>query len=82
MAGDRGGRGLAALAILISLIALSVSVLAYREVGGDLTLKDQVRSLQGTLETIRKETADALTRIEQAVRPADNSRDVPVSQKR
>lgn len=82
MAGDRGGRGLSVLAILISLIALGVSILAYREVGGELALKDQVASLQSTLEAVRKETADALARIEQAVRPAENTREVPTSGKR
>lgn len=82
MVGDRGGRGLAVLAILISLIALGVSFLAYREVGGEFAMKDQIRSLQSTLETVRKETADALARIEQAVRPVGDSRDVPPGQKR
>ena len=58
MAGDRSGRGLAGLALVISLIALAVSVLAYREAGGNLTLKDQVQALQSTVEAARKETAD------------------------
>jgi hypothetical protein len=82
MAGERGGRGLAVLAILISLIALGVSILAYREVGGERALKDQVGSLQSTLEAVRKESADALARIEQAVRPAENSREVPAGKRR
>lgn len=82
MAGDRGGRGLALLALVISLIALGVSVLAYREAGGSLALKAQVQALQGAVETARKETADALARLEQAVRPAEKSRGVSAAPER
>jgi hypothetical protein len=81
MAGDRGGSGLALLAVLISLIALWVSVLAYREAGGSLALKAQVQALQGAVETARKETADALARLEQAVRPAEKSGGVSTAPK-
>ncbi len=73
MAGDRGGRGIALLALVISLIVLGVSIQAYREAGGSLEMKAQVQVLQGAVETVRKETADALARLEQAVRPAERS---------
>jgi hypothetical protein len=82
VAGDRGGRGLALLALVISLIALGVSVLAYRAAGGSLALKAQVQALQGAVETARKETAVALARLEQAVRPAEKSREVSAAPKR
>jgi len=72
MAEKRRGGGLAFLALLISLIALGISILAYREAGGNLALKEEVQALQATVQTARKETADALARMEQAVRPSGN----------
>jgi hypothetical protein len=81
MAGERGGRGLAALALLVSLIALGVSILAYQETRGEQALREQVRTLQGALETVRRETADALGRIERAIRPGEPSRDVTPDRK-
>jgi len=82
MTGGRSGRGLAFLALLISLIALGISILAYREAGGSLALKAQVQALQSAVDTARKETADALARVEQAVRPAEGSGNVPAKSKR
>jgi hypothetical protein len=82
MGGERGGGGVASLALLISLIALVISILAYREAGGSLALKEQVQTLQSTLKTARKETADALERIERAVRPAERSGSAPAGPRR
>jgi hypothetical protein len=82
MAGNRGGRGLAFLALLISLIALGVSIQAYRLAGGNQALKEQVQALQSAVDTARKETADALARVEQAVRPAEGPGNVPAKSKR
>lgn len=82
MFGERSGKGLAILALLISLIALGTSILAYREAGGGRALREQVQTLQSALETVRKETADTLTRIERAVRPAEKSETVPAQPKR
>lgn len=59
---------MAKLALVISLIALVVAVLAYQEAGGTRALQENVRSLQGTLDVARKETADALARLERALR--------------
>ncbi len=59
---------MAKLALLISLVALVVALLAYREVGGTRALQESVRSLQGALDAARRETADALARMERAVR--------------
>jgi len=59
---------MAKLALLISLIALVISILAYREVGGTRPLQESVNALQGALEAARKETADTLSRLERAVR--------------
>lgn len=61
---------MAKLALVISLIALVIALLAYREVGGTRALQESVRSLQGALDAARKETADALGRLERAVRSA------------
>lgn len=57
---------MAKLALVLSVIALAISVLAYREAVG-------THSLQKALETARQETADALARIERALRPADDA---------
>jgi hypothetical protein len=82
MAGERRGRGLAVLALVISLIALGISILAYREVGGSVAWKEHLQALQSTVEMARKETADALTRIEGALRPDERSGNVPAGPKR
>jgi hypothetical protein len=58
----------AKLALVISLIALVVAGLAYREAGGTRSLAETVRSLQGALDAARRETADALGRLERALR--------------
>jgi len=82
MSGEHSGRWIAILALLISLIALGTSILAYREAGGGWALREQVQTLQGALETVRKETADTLARIERAVRPPEKSETVPAQSKR
>jgi hypothetical protein len=58
---------MAKLALLISLIALGVAILAYREVGGTKDLPTKV-------ETLRQETADALSRMEKALRGAEGEK--------
>jgi hypothetical protein len=62
---------MARLALVISLVALIVAIMAYREAGGTRALEQSVRSLQGALETARKETADALGRLERAIRSSE-----------
>jgi hypothetical protein len=69
--GVRSGRGLAVLALVISLIALGTSLLAYQEVGGTRALMRQVERLQDAVEAARRETADALQRMERSIRPGD-----------
>ena len=73
----RSGRGLAVLALVISIIALGMSLLAYQEVGGTRALLRQVERLQDVVEAARRETADALQRIERSVRPADREPTAP-----
>lgn len=44
--------------------------------------KEHLQALQSTVEMARKETADALTRIEGALRPDERSGNVPAGPKR
>jgi hypothetical protein len=64
---------MAKLALVLSVIALAVSVLAYREAVGTRSAGVSLESLQKTVETVRQETADALARIERALRPGDQA---------
>ncbi len=70
---------MARLALLVSLIALVVAVLAYKEAGGTRALQESVRSLQGALDVARKETAGALARLEQALRSSESDTGKPAA---
>ncbi len=74
MAEPQKGRGMAVLALLISLIALGFSLASYREAAGNTALREKVQALQGVVETARKATADELARIERAIRPSEAPR--------
>ncbi len=63
---------MAKLALVVSLIALVIAILAYKEAGGTRALEDSVRTLQGALDTARRESADALARVERALRSSDS----------
>lgn len=69
MSRERSGRGVVELALLVSLIALGISLLAYQEARGNRVLQQQLRTLQGALDLARRESAEALARLERAVRP-------------
>ncbi len=64
------GRGIAFLALLISIAALVIAVMAYKRTGGDLNLRKRVESLQQALESARQDTANAIERLEELVRGA------------
>ncbi len=64
----KGGRGLALLALLISITALVLATMAYQRTGADLRLRERVESLQQALEDSRQETANALGQLEKLVR--------------
>lgn len=66
---DRG-RGLAWLALLVALLALGLAYLAYRQAGGAAALQARVDVLQRAVESARSETADALKKVEEALRPS------------
>jgi hypothetical protein len=59
---------MARVALVISLIALVIAVLAYKEAGGTRALQENIRSLQSALDVARRETADALSKMERALR--------------
>ena len=70
MAREESGRGLAWLALLVALLALGLAFLAYRQVGGAAALQARIDALQKAVETARSETADALKKVEDTLRPS------------
>jgi len=62
---------MAKFALVVALIALIVAVMAYQKAspGGVAELK----SVERALESMRKETADALSRIERSIRPDEGA---------
>jgi HAMP domain-containing protein len=54
--------------LIIAVVALVIAVLAYRRTGGIQDLRNQVKAVGPTTETLRAKTADALDRLERAVR--------------
>ena len=72
------------LALIISIIALIIAVLAYYKVGGAADLKEQTEALTNVGETIvkatdslRDKTADILDRMEAAVRGGEEKKEGP-----
>ena len=61
---------MAQLALLISLVALGISILAYQEAGG-------AKDLSKTVESLRRETADSLSKLEKALRSAEPAKSKP-----
>ena len=70
---------MAKLALLMSLIARVLAILAYKEAGGTRALDEHVRVLQGALEAARRESADALARLERALRSSESRGGPPAS---
>ncbi|MFQ5657471.1 MAG: hypothetical protein ACE5G5_08030 [Candidatus Methylomirabilales bacterium] len=64
----RGGRGLAFLALFISITALVIAILAYQRTGAGM------RELQEALNSARQETANAVGRLEELVRGTQQGR--------
>jgi hypothetical protein len=65
---------MAQLALLISLVALGVAILAYQEAGGT---RDLPRKLESLREDLRRETADGLSKLEKALRSAEPAKPRP-----
>lgn len=59
-------RALMFITLLMSTVALVISLLAYQQAGGDI--RAQIGKLQQIVQSSRQETANALDRIEKFVR--------------
>jgi len=77
------------LALIISIIALIIAVIAYQKVGGVADLKKQTEILTNVGDTIvkatdslRNKTADLLDKMEGVVRGTEEIKEKPKSQKK
>ncbi len=59
-------RALTFFALLMSIAAFVIAIMAYRQAGGDI--RGQIEKLQQIVQSSRQETANALDRIEKFVR--------------
>lgn len=59
--------------LLIAVVALVISVVAYMRTGGIQDLRRQVDSLSSASESVREKTADALARLERLIRGRERS---------
>jgi len=55
----------ATLALLISIIALILAIIAFNRTGGEADLRAQVRVLQGKMKTLTQETSQKVDRVRQ-----------------
>jgi len=51
------------VALLVSIIALILSLMALNRTGGQVDLKAEINELQGRIEKMKKETAETVTRF-------------------
>jgi hypothetical protein len=70
----------AGLAFVISIVALVLSYLAYRQSGGAEELKAKVDQLGITTDSLREKLADSLGRLEKAVRGVQAKPSTPEDQ--
>jgi uncharacterized protein YoxC len=77
------------LALIISIIALIIAVIAYQKVGGVADLKKQTEVLTNVGDTIvkatdslRNKTADLLDKMEGVVRGTEETKEKPKPQKK
>lgn len=61
------------VALVIAIAALVVAVVAYWRAGGLRDLRGELASLGARLDNLRGKRADALARLERAVRPTEKS---------
>lgn len=78
-----------ALALIISIIALIIAILAYHKVGGVANLKKQTEVLTSVGNTVAKatdslrdKTADILDRMEAVVRGTEEKKEAPKAEKK
>ena len=55
----------ATLALLISIIALILAIIAFNRTGGEADLRSQVSDLQAKMKTLRKETSERVNKVRQ-----------------
>jgi membrane protein insertase Oxa1/YidC/SpoIIIJ len=53
----------ASIALIISIIALALSILAYTSSGKEEQLNARIKDLQGTIEKIKAESSDQLNKM-------------------
>jgi len=54
----------ATLALIISIIALVVAIVAFNRTGGQADLNAQVKDLRTKMEKMKKETTDKMSKVE------------------
>ena len=74
---QRGQTRMAALALIVALVALGVSVYTYVQVCQRGDLEAQITKLQDLGEQGRKEMADALKRLEEKMRGSQPKESTP-----
>lgn len=53
----------ATLALLVSIVALIFSIIAFNRSGGEADLKAQIKDLQGRLKVMKKETSETVDKV-------------------
>lgn len=61
------------IALVLSIIALIVAIVAYGRTGGIKEVKAQVSTLGNSVESVRERTADALGKVERLVRGSEKT---------
>jgi hypothetical protein len=59
------------VALILAVVALVVAVLAHRRAGGLRDVRGEIASLSSGLDSLRGKTADALSRLQRALRPSE-----------
>ncbi len=55
----------ATLALIIAIIALIFSIISYQRTGGMVGLQNEIKTLQGKTETLKRETVQQVEKLEQ-----------------
>jgi biopolymer transport protein ExbB/TolQ len=55
----------ATLALIISIIALIVAIVAYNRTSDEAYFKDQIKDLQARMNTLKEETSERVTKVRQ-----------------
>jgi hypothetical protein len=71
---------MARFALFVAVIALVMAIVAYQKASGPGG-PQELKSVERALESMRKETADALSRIERSIRPEDRPEGAPAKPK-